>query len=417
MASPGEKQEAVEQPPEQAVEQAPKQVVEQAPEQAVEQAPKQVVEQAPKQSVGRAGGAGGRAVGPARTLWLALGLLVALLVALTAAVALGATDIAPAEVWSVVFRRLGGEPPRPGTDDLIVWQLRVPRALLAALVGAGLGLVGTATQALVRNPLADPYLLGISNGASLGAVAAIVLGAGTVAGAGAGGVFGLGGGVGLSLAAFAGALASFALVWTLARRGGGFAPLRLVLAGVGIGQFLAGFTSYLVLQAGDEQQTRGVLFWLMGSLGGATWGTLLLPAVTVPAGLLLLQARARALNALTMGDETAASVGVDVVRLRRTLFVVTSLLTGVLVSVSGAVAFVGLMVPHLCRLILGGDHRRLLPLAALTGALLLVVVDIVCRTAMDGQELPVGVVTAVIGAPVLLYVLDRRLGAGAGAGA
>ncbi|GCD46166.1 sugar ABC transporter substrate-binding protein [Streptomyces paromomycinus] len=320
----------------------------------------------------------------------------------------------------MVLRRLGGEPPRPGTDDLIVWQLRVPRALLAALVGAGLGLVGTATQALVRNPLADPYLLGISNGASLGAVAAIVLGAGTVAGTdglfGGDGTFGLGGGVGLSLAAFAGALASFALVWTLARRGGGFAPLRLVLAGVGIGQFLAGFTSYLVLQAGDEQQTRGVLFWLMGSLGGATWGTLLLPAVTVPAGLLVLQARARALNALTMGDETAASVGVDVVRLRRVLFVVTSLLTGVLVSVSGAVAFVGLMVPHLCRLIVGGDHRRLLPLAALTGALLLVVVDIVCRTALDGQELPVGVVTALIGAPVLLYVLDRRLGAGVGAG-
>ncbi len=323
----------------------------------------------------------------------------------------------------MVFRRLGGEPPRPGTDDLIVWQLRVPRALLAALVGAGLGLVGTATQALVRNPLADPYLLGISNGASLGAVAAMVLGAGAMAGmdglfgtggaGGSGGAFGLGGGLGLSLAAFAGALTAFALVWTLARRGGGFAPLRLVLAGVGIGQFLAGFTSYLVLQAGDEQQTRGVLFWLMGSLGGATWGTLALPVLAVPAGLLVLQARARALNALTMGDETAASVGVDVVRLRRLLFVVTSLLTGVLVAVSGAIAFVGLMVPHLCRLIVGGDHRRLLPLAALTGALLLVVVDIVCRTAMDGQELPVGVVTALIGAPVLLYVLDRRLGVGA----
>ncbi|MFH8592494.1 FecCD family ABC transporter permease [Streptomyces rimosus] len=360
---------------------------------------------------------------PAHTLWIAVGLLVALLVALTAAVSLGATDIAPGEVWSVVFRRLGGEPPRPGTDDLIVWQLRVPRALLAALVGAGLGLVGTATQALVRNPLADPYLLGISNGASLGAVAAMVLGAGAMAGmdglfgtggaGGAGGAFGLGGGLGLSLAAFAGALTAFALVWTLARRGGGFAPLRLVLAGVGIGQFLAGFTSYLVLQAGDEQQTRGVLFWLMGSLGGATWGTLALPVLAVPAGLLVLQARARALNALTMGDETAASVGVDVVRLRRLLFVVTSLLTGVLVAVSGAIAFVGLMVPHLCRLIVGGDHRRLLPLAALTGALLLVVVDIVCRTAMDGQELPVGVVTALIGAPVLLYVLDRRLGVGA----
>ncbi|MGW5937933.1 FecCD family ABC transporter permease [Streptomyces celluloflavus] len=337
-----------------------------------------------------------------RTGVLAVGLGAALVVALTIAVSLGATDIAPDRVWSVVLRRLGGAPPRPGTNDLIVWQLRVPRALLAACVGAGLGLVGTATQALVRNPLADPYLLGISNGASLGAVGAIVLGAGT------GGLLGLG----LSAAAFAGALAAFALVWFMARRGGGFSPLRLVLAGVGIGQFLSGFTSYLVLQAGDEQQTRSVLFWLMGSLSGATWQVLWPPVLAVAAGLLALQARARAMNALIMGDETAAGVGVDVTRLRRELFVVTSLLTGVLVAVSGAVGFVGLMVPHLCRLVVGGDHRRLLPLSALTGALLLVVVDIVCRTAMDTQELPVGVVTAMIGAPALLFLLDRRMAVG-----
>ncbi|WP_419248878.1 FecCD family ABC transporter permease [Streptomyces melanogenes] len=334
----------------------------------------------------------------ARTLALVLSL--ALLAALTAAVSWGSTSIPPGEVWGVVWRRLSGDAPRPGTDDLIVWQLRVPRALLAALVGAGLGVVGTAVQALVRNPLADPYLLGISNGASLGAVAAIVLGAG------AGGALGLG----LSGAAFAGALATFALVWAVARRGGGFAPLRLVLAGVAIGQFLSGFTSYLVLQAGDEQQTHSVLFWLMGSLSGATWTLLAVPALAVPLALLVLQARARGLNALLMGDETAAGLGIDVVRLRRELFLVTSVLTGVLVAVSGAIAFVGLMVPHVCRLLIGGDHRRLLPISALMGALLLVVVDTVCRTAMDAQELPVGVVTSLIGAPALLYLLDRRLG-------
>ncbi|MFJ5973906.1 FecCD family ABC transporter permease [Streptomyces sp. NPDC093060] len=333
---------------------------------------------------------------------LALVLGGALLAALTAAVALGSTSIAPGEVWSVVWRRLSGEAPRPGTDDLIVWQLRVPRALLAAFVGAGLGLVGTAVQALVRNPLADPYLLGISNGASLGAVAALVLGLG------AGGALGLG----LSGAAFAGALATFALVWAVARRGGGFAPLRLVLAGVAVGQFLSGFTSYLVLQAGDEQQTHSVLFWLMGSLSGASWQLLTVPAVTVPIALLWLQARARGLNALLMGDETAAGLGIDVGRLRRELFTVTSVLTGVLVAVSGAIAFVALMVPHVCRLLVGGDHRRLLPVSALCGALLLVVVDVVCRTAMDTQELPVGVVTSLLGAPALLYLLDRRLGSG-----
>ncbi|MFF9171928.1 MULTISPECIES: FecCD family ABC transporter permease [unclassified Streptomyces] len=346
----------------------------------------------------KAAGGETRAVVPAGPL--ALVLAVALLAALTAAVACGSTSVPAAEVWSVVGHRLSGAAPRPGTSDLIVWQLRVPRALLAALVGAGLGLVGTAVQALVRNPLADPYLLGISNGASLGAVAAIVLGAG------AGGAFGLG----LSGAAFAGALATFALVWAVARRGGGFAPLRLVLAGVAIGQFLSGFTSYLVLRTGDEQQTHSVLFWLMGSLGGATWQLLAVPAVAVPLALLWLLARARGLNALLMGDETAAGLGVDVTRLRRELFTATSVLTGVLVAVSGAIAFVALMVPHACRLLVGGDHRRLLPVAALSGALLLVVVDLVCRTALATQELPVGVVTSLVGAPALLYLLDRRLG-------
>ncbi|MEV6315370.1 iron ABC transporter permease [Streptomyces sp. NPDC051776] len=343
---------------------------------------------------------GRRSVRPAlRAGLLAAVLGAALLVALTAAVAWGSTDIAPDQVWSVVFRRLSGEPPRPGTDDLIVWQLRVPRALLAVIVGAGLGLVGTATQSLVRNPLADPYLLGISNGASLGAVAAIVFGAS------AAGLLGLG----LSAAAFLGALGAFVLVWATARRGGTFSPLRLVLAGVAIGQFLSGFTSFLVLRTEDEQQTHSVLFWLMGSLGGASWSLLGLPALAVLGAGLALQARARGLNALTMGDETAAGVGVDVTRLRRELLVVTSLLTGCLVAVSGAIAFVGLMVPHVCRLLVGGDHRRLLPVSALTGALLLVVVDIVCRTAMDTQELPVGVVTSLVGAPTLLYLLDRRL--------
>ncbi|WP_354637461.1 FecCD family ABC transporter permease [Kitasatospora camelliae] len=323
----------------------------------------------------------------------------ALVAALTLAVSLGAVDIPVGEVWTVVGRRLTGAAPEPGTRDLIVWQLRAPRALLAAVVGAGLGLVGTAVQAMVRNPLADPYLLGISSGASLGAVAVIVLGVG----------IGTGLGFGVSAAAFAGALASFALVWAMARRGGGFSPLRLVLAGVGIGQFLSGFTSFLVLQAGDEQQTRGVLFWLMGSLDGATWSQLALPSAAVGLALLALQARARSLNALLMGDETAAGLGVDVTRLRRELFAVTSLLTGVLVAVSGAIGFVGLLVPHVCRLLVGGDHRRLLPVSALAGAVLLVVVDTVARTALDTQELPIGVVTALLGAPVLLYLLDRRL--------
>ncbi|MFE2108964.1 FecCD family ABC transporter permease [Kitasatospora sp. NPDC059463] len=355
-------------------------------------------------------GAAGTAVRRTRVRALPAGplaalLTVALVVALTAAVSLGAVDIPPGEVWEVVGRRITGQRPAAGTRDLIVWQLRVPRALLAAVVGAGLGVVGTAVQALVRNPLADPFLLGISSGASLGAVGVIVLGAGLGLELTIGGIAG----ITVSVAAFLGALAAFSLVWLLARRGGGFSPLRLVLAGIGIGQFLTGLTSYLVLQTGDEQQTRGVLFWLMGSLSGATWGQLAVPAVAVVLGTVLLQGRARGLNAMLMGDETAAGLGVDVARLRREIFAVTSVLTGVLVAVSGAIGFVGLMVPHVCRMLVGGDHRRLLPLSALTGAVLLVVVDLLARTALDGQEVPIGVVTALLGAPTLLYLLDRRL--------
>ncbi|GAA2751332.1 iron ABC transporter permease [Kitasatospora cinereorecta] len=340
-----------------------------------------------------------RPVRAARAGAVAGALALALVAALTLAVSLGAVDIPAVEVWTVVGRRLTGQPPAPGTRDLIVWQLRVPRALLAAVVGAGLGLVGTAVQGLVRNPLADPYLLGVSSGASLGAVAVIVLGVDV------GGPLGLG----VSVAAFTGSLLSFALVWTIARRGGGFSPLRLVLSGIAVGQFLNGVCSYLVLQAGDEQQTRGVLFWLMGSLGGTTWSQLAVPTACVALGLVVLQARARSLDALLLGDEAAAGLGIAPDRLRRELFVVTSLLTGVLVAVSGAIGFVGLLVPHVCRLVVGGAHRRLLPLAALTGAVLLVVVDTAARTALDTQELPIGVVTALLGAPALLYLLDRRL--------
>ncbi|MFF5208362.1 FecCD family ABC transporter permease [Streptosporangium sp. NPDC000396] len=328
-------------------------------------------------------------------------LIVALLAALTLAVSLGPLDIPFSTVWGIVAHRLFGlgDPAGwPINEEIIVWQVRLPRALLALVVGAGLGVVGAVVQALVRNPLADPYLLGISSGASLGAVTIIVYG-------GAGALLGLG----LPTAAFLGALVAFVAVWAIARRGGGFAPMRLVLGGVAVGHLLSGLTSYVILQADDQQQTNGVLFWMLGSLGGAEWRLLPVPATGLLLGLVLLLARARALNALLVGDETAASLGIDVARLRRELFVVTSAMTALMVSVSGAIGFVGLMVPHVVRLLAGAEHRRLLPLSALAGALLLVVVDIVARTALEPEEIPIGVVTALLGAPLFLYLLDRRL--------
>lgn len=349
---------------------------------------------------GPAAGARTRLRGPVLVPALAVLLVAALLLG----VSLGPTTIAVPTVWRVVVDQvLGRDGSATGAYTLselvVVWRIRVPRVLLAAVVGAGLGLVGAAVQALVRNPLADPYLLGVSSGASLGAVVALVFGTSTTALAGAG----------VAGCAFAGALVAFVLVWAVARRRGGFLPLRLLLAGVAIGQILAGLTSYVVLQADDEQQVQGVVYWMLGSLGGAEFGVLALPAATVAAGLALLSRRARVLDALLMGDETAASLGVDVTRLRRELLVVTSLLTGILVAVSGAIGFVGLVVPHAARLVTGSIHRRMLPVCALMGALLLVAVDIVARLALAPEELPIGVVTAVLGGPVFLYLLDRRM--------
>ncbi|WP_283139344.1 FecCD family ABC transporter permease [Rhizohabitans arisaemae] len=328
-------------------------------------------------------------------------LLIALVLAVTLAVSLGPLDIPAGTVWTIVAHKITGLGDASGwtvSEEVVVWQVRLPRALLAVVVGAGLGIVGAVVQALVRNPLADPYLLGISSGASLGAVTVIVYGgAGALAG------------VGLPTASFAGALLAFGLVWLIARRGGGYAPMRLVLGGVAVGQLLAGLTSFVILRADDEQQTKGILFWMLGSLGGTEWRLLPLPVIGVTLGLLALLARSRPLNALLMGDETAAGLGVDVARLRRELFVVTSALTALMVSVSGAIGFVGLMVPHVVRLLAGTEHRKLLPLSALTGAVLLVAVDVVARTALEPEEIPIGIVTALIGAPLFLYLLDRRL--------
>lgn len=341
------------------------------------------------------------AAGGMRVPVLGAALAGVLVTGIAAAVSWGPVAVPVATVWRIVVAHLTGSA-QAGTwtasQDTVVWDLRLPRALLGALVGAGLGVVGVVVQALVRNPLADPYLLGISSGASLSAVGVLVLGVPTVAGIA----------LGPPVAAFLGALAAFALVWAIARRGGGLAPLRLVLAGVAVGYLLAGLTSYFVLNAGDEQVTRSVLFWLLGSLAAAQWPGLVLPAAALALGLVVLIGRARGLNALVMGDETAASLGVDVTRLRRELFVVTSLLTGVVVAVSGAIGFVGLVVPHAVRLVVRGDHRRVLPIAALTGAVLLVFVDIAARRLLEPQELPVGIVTSVLGAPLFLWLLDRR---------
>jgi iron complex transport system permease protein len=279
----------------------------------------------------------------------------------------------------------------------IVRDLRVPRALLAFVVGGSLATAGAGLQALVRNPLADPFLLGLSGGAGLGAVGAIALH--------------LGGPWALPLAAFAGALAAMALVYRLGLVGGAeLDPRVLLLAGVAVGAF-AGAVTTAIVSLSEASQLRNAFLWLWGGFSGASWQTLLVVCVYVPLPLLVLLAAARPLDVLALGEEPARYLGADVAAVKRRVYLAASLLTAAAVAVSGVIGFVGLIVPHLCRGVWGGgsgqQHRTLLPASFLGGGVLLVLADTAARTALAPHELPVGVVTAVIGVPLFALLLRR----------
>ncbi len=319
---------------------------------------------------------------------LVCGVLAALLVAgALAGLALGAARIPLADVLAALTGRA-----QPGPFTTIVLDVRLPRVLLAAVVGAGLALVGAVLQALVRNPLADPYLLGISSGASTGAVLVVVLGVGAVS---------------MQAGAFAGALLAMVTVYAMARSGAAVTTGRLVLAGVAVQYVLSALTSLVLVTSAENEHLRAILFWTLGGLGQARWHTLLLPALVLGAGLALLLALARPLDLLLVGEEGATVLGLDTGRFRAASFVLASLVTAVLVTVSGAIGFVGLMVPHAARMAVGAGHRALLPVAALGGAAFLVLADLAARTVAAPEEIPVGVLTALTGGPFFLWLLRR----------
>ncbi|KIA64958.1 FecCD family ABC transporter permease [Nocardia vulneris] len=317
--------------------------------------------------------------------------------AMLVATGFGAENLPVSAVVEVLRHRLTGQPPTDFGLDTIVWQLRVPRTVLAAIVGAGLALAGTAMQTLVRNPLADPYLLGVSSGAGVGAAAVIT--SGLFAGAG---VWALSGG------ALVGAFIAAALVFLIAVAQGGLTPLRLVLTGTVLGSAFAALSSYLIFRRPDPAAAQSVLFWLLGSLAGADWTRIALPLSVVALAGVVLLATGGWLDALTVGADTAASLGVPVKELRIGLFVLLAVLVGVLVAVSGGIGFVGLVVPHATRLLVGPRHRSLLPACALCGALFLVVADAFTRIVVRPTEIPVGVLTGLIGAPAFLILMGRR---------
>ncbi|MCY0935811.1 FecCD family ABC transporter permease [Streptomyces sp. H34-S4] len=322
-------------------------------------------------------------------------LTAALAASAVAGLALGPVGIPPGQVLDIV---LGGPGPSGGAFGAIVWDVRIPRVLLGAVVGAGLAVAGTVLQALVRNPLADPFLLGASSGASAGAVLVIVFGAG---------LLGFAGEAAVPLAAFAGSMGALVSVHAMARRGGAMTTGRLILAGVAVQYVLSALTSLILVLAARPDQIRSVLFWTLGGLGGARWGELALPAGALLLGTGLLIALARPLDLLLAGEEGAHTLGLDTGRFRAAVFVLTSLVIGVLVAYSGAIGFVGLMVPHAARMIVGSGHRALLPVAALGGAVFLTLADLIARTAAAPEEIPVGVVTALVGGPFFLWMLCR----------
>ncbi len=326
-------------------------------------------------------------------------LFVGLLVSIVVAIGLGAAVIAPGETARYLWAAVSGG--RIAADEVttyqIIWEIRTPRVLLGALVGAGLSAIGVAVQAMVRNALADPFVLGVSSGASVGAVGVTVTGGLAALGIHA-----------VSAGAFVGALIASLLVYAASATRGALSPLRLVLTGVAMSLGLQAVMSLMIYFAPDSEATSMVLYWTMGSFGAASWGALPVVSVIVLLGLVVLYRYGRALDVLALGDETSASLGVSPDRHRKALLVLVSLVTGVMVAVSGAIAFVGLVMPHVVRMVVGATHARVLAVAPLAGAIFMVWVDLVSRTLVAPRELPLGVITALVGVPVFVTLMRRK---------
>ncbi len=334
-----------------------------------------------------------------KKLLLILGLLILLGVLSMVAVVSGAAQITWKEALVIILEALPFGVEGEDISDVhrdILLQMRLPRVLLAAAVGTSLAVAGAAFQGLFRNPMADPYVIGISSGAAVGAILGMLSGIQVVMGG-----FGT-----VPLFAFGGGFLTMLLVYYMARVGKTVPVMTLLLSGIAISAFLSAVVSLLTFFAGDK--LHQVVFWLMGGLGGATWEQVLVMIPYAAAGYLLVALYSRELNAMLMGEETAMHLGVETEKVKKFILVGSSLLVAAAVSTSGIIGFVGLVVPHFIRLIAGPDHRFLLPASALLGAALLIGTDTLARTVIAPTELPVGIITSLVGAPMFLYLLKKR---------
>lgn len=318
--------------------------------------------------------------------------LILLLVVIGIAAAIGETSIPVSTVFQTVANHLWHAGYDVDAIDAgIIWNYRISRAIVAASCGASLAVAGVVLQALLRNALADPYLLGISAGASTGAVSVALLGFGA-------GMFGV------SLGAFIGALVAFGFVAVLAFPAGRGAG-AIILAGVAGSQLFNAITSFIVTKTATANEARGIMFWLLGNLSGVRWSDVSLALPVALIGVVICLAHARSLDAFTFGRDSAASVGVPVRRVYVILIACAASMTAVMVSIVGSIGFVGLVIPHAARFFVGTRHGYLLPLSAVIGAMFLVMADVVSRIILDGQVLPIGVITALIGAPAFALIL------------
>jgi cobalamin transport system permease protein len=330
--------------------------------------------------------------------WLvatALGVLVIAIVS----VGIGSVFIPPLTTLEILLARLpllSIHADVPSTFETILFEIRLPRVALVALTGAALASSGTAYQGLFRNPLADPYLIGVASGAGLGAIGVMTLRVAHPTDVALWGV---------PLGAFAGALITVALVYALARVGGSTPTTTLILAGVAVGAFAAAMTTFILLRAG--QQMMYIMAFLLGGYGSAGWDSVIAIAPFTVIGFALMYLYARPLNLFLFDEEQARQLGIPIERVKLVIVVAATLTTAAAVAFSGLIGFVGLIVPHAARLVVGPDHRRLLPLAALGGAGFLMLADLIARTVIAPEELPLGVVTAFAGAPFFLYLLRR----------
>ena len=309
------------------------------------------------------------------------------------AVSAGSVAVPASDTLAIVTAKLMGHGPSvdPAVTD-IIWELRVPRVLLAMTAGAGLALAGVVMQASVQNPLAEPFILGIASGASVGATLAILLGSGTIP-------FGVPG------AAFLGAILATLAVLMLAGIHRRVSTVKLVLAGAAISALCVAATNFIVYMAADAEGMQSAAFWTMGSLADAKWRSLFLPVLVVSTLAVYFLSQLRTLDVLLLGEELATTLGIDASAKRRRYMALLALLTGVLVATCGIIGFVGLVVPHLVRAFTGASHRRLLPAALLIGAIFLIVADLIARTLLPSGDLPIGIITALIGAPLFMKLL------------